>query len=185
MIRTLGCLPALIRPPFRCSTVPLQARARNGTTTATLRVIYPATNLGPGRATQHQPPLASRLLPPAMRYRSISPSDSEGPLAIHPRQSEDGHSGPRYRVRGVPHRRLRPGRRRDHRYRPHEPLRLRATRQPGVPPLLCEPRRHGAMGRSTFATVQSALRWPACGTRTWCSRRAAGAIPAKPRPGSR
>ena len=53
MIRTLGCLPALIRPPFRCSTVPLQARARNGTTTATLRVIYPATNLGPGRATQH------------------------------------------------------------------------------------------------------------------------------------
>ena len=52
MIRTLGCLPALIRPPFRCSTVPLQARARNGTTTATLRVIYPATNLGPGRATQ-------------------------------------------------------------------------------------------------------------------------------------
>ena len=55
MIRTLGCLPALIRPPFRCSTVPLQARARNGTTTATLRVIYPATNLGPGRATQHAP----------------------------------------------------------------------------------------------------------------------------------
>ena len=54
MIRTLGCLPALIRPPFRCSTVPLQARTRNGTTTATLRVIYPATNLGPGRATQHQ-----------------------------------------------------------------------------------------------------------------------------------
>ena len=54
MIRTLGCLPALIRPPFRCSTVPLQARARNGTTTATLRVIYPATNLGPGRATQQQ-----------------------------------------------------------------------------------------------------------------------------------
>ena len=54
MIRTLGCLPALIRPPFRCSTVPLQARARNGTTTATLRVIYPATNLGPGRATQHR-----------------------------------------------------------------------------------------------------------------------------------
>ena len=54
MIRTLGCLPALIRPPFRCSTVPLQARARNGTTTATLRVIYPATNLGPGRATQHK-----------------------------------------------------------------------------------------------------------------------------------
>ena len=52
MIRTLGCLPALIRPPFRCSTVPLQARTRNGTTTATLRVIYPATNLGPGRATQ-------------------------------------------------------------------------------------------------------------------------------------
>ena len=57
MIRTLGCLPALIRPPFRCSTVPLQARARNGTTTATLRVIYPATNLGPGRATQHPRPL--------------------------------------------------------------------------------------------------------------------------------
>ena len=56
MIRTLGCLPALIRPPFRCSTVPLQARARNGTTTATLRVIYPATNLGPGRATQHGQP---------------------------------------------------------------------------------------------------------------------------------
>ena len=55
MIRTLGCLPALIRPPFRCSTVPLQARARNGTTTATLRVIYPATNLGPGRATQQEP----------------------------------------------------------------------------------------------------------------------------------
>ena len=55
MIRTLGCLPALIRPPFRCSTVPLQARARNGTTTATLRVIYPATNLGPGRATQQAP----------------------------------------------------------------------------------------------------------------------------------
>ena len=55
MIRTLGCLPALIRPPFRCSTVPLQARARNGTTTATLRVIYPATNLGPGRATQQLP----------------------------------------------------------------------------------------------------------------------------------
>ena len=26
----------------------------NGTTTATLRVIYPATNLGPGRATQHR-----------------------------------------------------------------------------------------------------------------------------------
>ena len=54
MIRTLGCLPALIRPPFRCSTVPLQARTRNGTTTATLRVIYPATNLGPGRATQQR-----------------------------------------------------------------------------------------------------------------------------------
>ena len=54
MIRTLGCLPALIRPPFRCSTVPLQGRARNGTTTATLRVIYPATNPGPGRATQHR-----------------------------------------------------------------------------------------------------------------------------------
>ena len=35
-------------------TVPLQARTRNGTTTATLRVIYPATNLGPGRATQHR-----------------------------------------------------------------------------------------------------------------------------------
>ena len=52
MIRTVRCLLALIRPPFRCSTVPLQARTRNGTTTATLRVIYPATNLGPGRATQ-------------------------------------------------------------------------------------------------------------------------------------
>ena len=53
MIRTVRCLLALIPPLFRCSTVPLQARTRNGTTTATLRVIYPATNLGPGRATQH------------------------------------------------------------------------------------------------------------------------------------
>ena len=62
MIRTLGCLPALIRPPFRCSTVPLQARTRNGTTTATLRVIYPATNLGPGRATQQEQQRAGEIL---------------------------------------------------------------------------------------------------------------------------
>ena len=63
MIRTVRCLLALIRPPFRCSTVPHQARARNGTTTATLRVIYPATNLDPGRATQHD----YRCLPPGHR----------------------------------------------------------------------------------------------------------------------
>ena len=72
MIRTLGCLPALIRPPFRCSTVPLQARARNGTTTATLRVIYPATNLGPGRATQHLVPADAGFADvevPALRQR--------------------------------------------------------------------------------------------------------------------
>ena len=34
MIRTLGCLLAFIRLPLRCSTVPHQRRARNGTTTA-------------------------------------------------------------------------------------------------------------------------------------------------------
>ena len=66
-------LPSCSHPvPFRCSTVPLQPRTRNGTTTATLRVIYPATNLGPGRATQQvssasdiadsfQPDLVGRL----------------------------------------------------------------------------------------------------------------------------
>ena len=73
MIRTLGCLPALIRPPFRCSTVPLQARTRNGTTTATLRVIYPATNLGPGRATQHRPQQVAERLQPAIGVDYVHP----------------------------------------------------------------------------------------------------------------
>ena len=34
LTRTVGCLLALIRPLFRCSTVPHQGRTRNGTTTS-------------------------------------------------------------------------------------------------------------------------------------------------------
>ena len=72
MIRTVRCLLALIRPPFRCSTVPLQARTRNGTTTATLRVIYPATNLGPGRATQQRPVKPGSVKPMRRRRPGVA-----------------------------------------------------------------------------------------------------------------
>ena len=92
MIRTLGCLPALIRPPFRCSTVPLQGRARNGTTTATLRVIYPATNPGPGRATQQRSaPAGEHLLAMHGRNSQLASAGGDGVLAqVHAKDAQRG-----------------------------------------------------------------------------------------------